>query len=756
MSTDIVSPLITYTLFTDVGGATKTERADVPWIELVDKIERAQVYPEKSKCPLISLAEYGQALSEKGSLRHAKNVYRLFGVEVDYDGERISLQEGASRLRAAAINTCLYTSPSHRPDAPRWRVLLPLAEPALPANRATLVGRVNRILGGIASRESFTLSQSFYIGRVDGVVYETAVTCGRCVDEATELEPLFLMGHGDARASKRDLTTDTELRAAFERGEDRYQAMLKLSSRWAARGLEKDDIVAALEGLFHDRPSVNGYGIDLRERIAGIAESAVSKFGETRRHSELLLKASSAESPSGPGQRESAPVGSTEEFGLLSEDDLAARFTARYWDKFLFCEELGRWYLWTGTHWVYDNTRAVFDAARSSSRLDLAEALQAELTDTQRKALRTRLGSAATIASIIRLASADRRHAVRVSELDADPWLLNTSGGILDLKTGALRPHDPAQRMTKIAGVAPGSDCPHFVRALERSIPDPEVREFLQRLLGSCMTGVVRDHKVVVTYGLGANGKSVITNAIRKALGDYAVILASEVLMESHNDRHPTEIAVLRGARLALCSEVDSGRRWNEARLKRLSGGDPITARLIARDPFEFQPTHKFIVTTNAKPGLRTLDEATRRRILLVDFHVTIPEAERDLDLPEKLQAEAGGILRWMLIGCLEWQHGGLRPPSAVLTATAEYLDREDSIGEWIREKCRPEGQSSLSALHACYRAWAEETGVPTIGRNTFGDHLEARGLQKVEIRPRHWVFKGVSPVLAIGAREAI
>ena len=442
--------------------------------------------------------------------------------------------------------------------------------------------------------------------------------------------------------------------------------------------------------------------------------------------------------------------------GLLSDDDLARRFTARHRDRFLYCEELGRWYQWTGTHWAHDNTRAVFDAARASSRRDLAEALQADLTDTQAKALRTRLGSAVTIAAIVRLASADRHHAVRVTELDSDPWSLNTPGGILDLTTGALRPHDPAQRMTKIAAAAPTTECPNFLKALERSIPDPEVRGFLQRLLGSYMTGIVRDHKVVVTYGLGANGKSLITNAVRKALGDYAVILASEVLMESHNDRHPTEIAVLRGARLALCSEVDSGRRWNEARLKRLSGGDPITARLIARDPFEFQPTHKFIVTTNSKPGLRTLDEATRRRILLVDFDVTIPEAERDAHLPERIHAEAGGILGWILIGCLDWQEGGLRPPQAVMEATTAYLDREDSISEWMIERCQPMGQSSLSTLHGSYRTWAEEIGLPPIGRNTFGDHLEARGLQKVEIRPRHWFFMGISLSPTAGIREPV
>jgi P4 family phage/plasmid primase-like protien len=754
MQSDSSSRLVTYTLFTDTTGATKVERSDVPWSELVNKVQNAASYSTKQECPLISLAEYGDESTEKGSLRHAANIRRVFGVELDYDDEAMSLDEAADRLRAANIGACLYTSASHKPDAPHWRVLAPLENPASPDQRAGFVGRLNRILGGVASRESFALSQSFFIGKVDGAEYKTAVTGGRCVDEAVDIEPLLFMSKGNDDASQRDLTTDSELRAAFERGEGRYQAMLKLSSRWAARGMEEDDIVASLSGLFGDTSSLNADGIDLRERIPGISKSACNKFGETRRGGSVSVS-EEADNQALIGNHIQLTWGESVELPkALSDDDLAKRFSLRYAGKFLYCEELGRWYQWTGTHWAYDTTRAVFDAARESSRLDLADALAVDLTNSQRRALRTRFGSAATINAIVRLASSDRRHAVRVNELDADRWLINTPGGIVDLRTGVIRPHDPALRVTKITAAAPATECLEFQRSLEKSIPAVDVREFFRRFAGSAMTGIVADHKTLVMFGSGANGKSLITNAIRHALGDYAVTLQSEVLMESHHDRHPTEIAVLRGARLALCSEVDSGRRWNEARLKRLSGGDPITARLIAGDPFEFQPTHKFIVTANSKPGLRTLDEATRRRILLVEFGVTIPESERDQDLPEKLKSEAAGIVGWMIAGCLDWQADGLRPPAAVLEATNTYLDREDSIGEWIRERCRPGGQSSLSTLHASYRFWAEECGLPIIGRNTFGDQLEARGITRTQIRPKVWEFVGISPIQRLDARN--
>ncbi len=429
----------------------------------------------------------------------------------------------------------------------------------------------------------------------------------------------------------------------------------------------------------------------------------------------------------------------------VSDDELARRFTSRRHDEFRYVAALGRWYIWRGTHWVRDESKATFDAIRQSCRLDLGLALIGITKEGDRKRIRERLGGAATIAAVERLASADRVHAITSDVLDANPWLLNTPTGTVDLRTGRLQPHDPRDLCTKVTAATPSGDCPMFLRVLERALPDPRERDYLQRFVGYMATGVIKEHVVALAYGTGANGKSLIFNAIKHAFGDYALTLGSEVLMESHNDRHPTEIAVLRGARMALCSEVDSGRRWNETRVKRLSGGDPITARLISRDPFEFQPSHKLVLLANAKPGIRIVDEAIRRRIHLIEFRVTIPEAERDASLPEKLKTEASGILAWAITGCLDWQAGGLQPPDSILAATATYLDREDVIAEWISECCCPIGQVSLSDAHSSYREWAERSGHQVIGRNTFGDQLEAHGIRRVETRARVWAFNGLS-----------
>jgi hypothetical protein len=278
------NPIITYTLFPDVTPRDKTERTDVPWTELVARIVKAAVYLRKADCPLISLAEYGDALSEAGCIRHAANVRRIFGVELDYDGEEMPPEEAAALLAGAALECVLYTSPSHTEQRPRWRALFPLSEPALPDERATLVARANRVLKGGASRESFTLSQSFYIGRIRGALYVAIPIHGRTVDQAADLEPLYFTGDGSTGKTKVSTVTDAELRERFRSGDGRYEAMLSLSARWAARGMSAPDIAANLTALLEQgNTTKNADGIDLLTRVEPMATSAVAKFGETRR-----------------------------------------------------------------------------------------------------------------------------------------------------------------------------------------------------------------------------------------------------------------------------------------------------------------------------------------------------------------------------------------------------------------------------------------------------------------------------------------
>jgi putative DNA primase/helicase len=180
----------------------------------------------------------------------------------------------------------------------------------------------------------------------------------------------------------------------------------------------------------------------------------------------------------------------------------------------------------------------------------------------------------------------------------------------------------------------------------------------------------------VFAYGTGANGKSTFIGTIQKIFGDYATVADMATFLASNNDRHPTELAKLSGARLVIATETQPGRAWDEAKIKAITGGEKQTARFMRQDFFDFDPTFKLFISGNHKPRLRNVDEAMRRRMLLVPFTVEIPKAERDPKLMEKLRAEWPAILRWALNGCLEWQRIGLAPPGRNAEGTSHNFNK--------------------------------------------------------------------------------
>jgi putative DNA primase/helicase len=210
---------------------------------------------------------------------------------------------------------------------------------------------------------------------------------------------------------------------------------------------------------------------------------------------------------------------------------------------------------------------------------------------------------------------------------------------------------------------------------------DAEMIAFLQRLCGYWLTGSVREEKLVIVYGPGGNGKTKFIEAVRGCLGtDYATGMAMETLIVTHHEQHPTDLADLRGMRLAVATETEEGRRLAEAKIKLLTGGDRIRARYMRQDFFEFPPTHKLVIFGNHRPALRNVDEAMRRRLVLIPFNAKIPAAEQDLHLADKLAAERPAILAWMLAGCRAWLDRGLDPPERVRVATADYLESADTF----------------------------------------------------------------------------
>lgn len=353
-----------------------------------------------------------------------------------------------------------------------------------------------------------------------------------------------------------------------------------------------------------------------------------------------------------------------------SEEAMALRFAEENADRLRWCHLWGSWFIFDGVKWSRDRDARVFDISREICR-DTDLRVGGSLKEAQRVALL----SARTRAAVPEMAKSDRRLASLPEQWDADPWILGTPGGIVDLRIGSVRPARPEDYVSKVTAVEPGGECPRFLDFLHEIMGgDAELVAFLQRAFGYCLTGSIREHALLFFHGTGSNGKSVLLGTVSGILGDHHRTAPIETFTASTQDRHPTDLAGLHSARLVTAIETEEGRSWAESRIKTVTGGEKISARFMRADFFDFIPTFKLVIAGNHKPSLKSVDEAMRRRLHLVPFEVTIPEDKRDQELPEKLKAEWPGIFAWMVEGCLEWQRQGLNPPARIRAVTADYL----------------------------------------------------------------------------------
>ena len=419
----------------------------------------------------------------------------------------------------------------------------------------------------------------------------------------------------------------------------------------------------------------------------------------------------------------------------LTEDALALSF-CKSEPLLRYVARWAQWLTFDGAQWREDDTLSVFDRVRKHVR---------GVIDGMRSKNSLQLTKAQAVAAIERLARADRRYAATVDQWDADDWLLNTPGGVVDLRTRELQPHDPSRYMTKKTSVAPGGDCPIWQGFLnDITAGDIEYIKFLQRVCGYAATSSTREHAIFFAHGGGSNGKGTFFNTVQRVMGDYATVAPMEVFTESKHDRHPTELAMLRGARLVLAQETEEGRAWAESKIKALTGGDPITARYMRQDFFTFTPTFKLLIAGNHKPTLRNVDEAMRRRLYLLPFAVTFSKAQRDTDLADKLIAEAGGILQWVIDGCLAYLRDGLNPPAVVVAATAEYFKSEDIFEQWLADACEVgvNHWETPARLFSAWKRYAEAAGERAGTQKLLAERLLAAGFKNGNTRAkggRHW-----------------
>lgn len=408
---------------------------------------------------------------------------------------------------------------------------------------------------------------------------------------------------------------------------------------------------------------------------------------------------------------------------------MAYRLAAAYRDRLLHVHGIG-WHYWDGKRWTEDDRgmakRAVLDVLRT--------ALSDSLNDKRLRADVQRCESGAGINGTLDVASALEAFATTANDLDPDPYLLNTFNATVDLRTLTAWTHRPSDRITKLCRGAyrPDAESPVWTAFLDRVLPDNDVRAFLQRVVGVALLGTVREHVLPILTGTGANGKGTFYEAVMHALGDYASTAEPDLFM--HRDgAHPTGEMDLRGRRLVVVSESDRNRKLAEATMKRLTGGDPITARRMHRNFVTFDPSHLPMLITNHLPRVAGDDPAIWRRLRVVPFDVVIPEGQRNSDLGEQLKLEADAILRWALAGWVDYQErGALAEPSAVLAATDAYQADSDPVGQFIADECltgSPVLKATTGQLFDAWQKWRAREGITDeMSSKAFGQALDRKG----------------------------
>lgn len=433
-------------------------------------------------------------------------------------------------------------------------------------------------------------------------------------------------------------------------------------------------------------------------------------------------------------EEQSKPV---HKLDALTDFGNAERFARMFKDKLKYCHQFGTWLIWNGVRHKIDEQGQVMDFAQKAIR-SIHEDLN-EIVDPDRR--KKVFNHAEKSESLPRLKAmlelAQHMLAVHVNDLDTDKWILNVKNGVVDLKTGKLLAHNQSRLITKLAPVIydETAECPRFIQFMNDVFDnDKDIIDFMQRLLGYCLTGDTSEQMMSFAYGaMGSNGKSTLMELFMNMIGDYGETTGSDTFTLKRNEGIPNDIARLRGARFVKISELKENTKLNEALIKQITGQDKLTARFLRQEFFTFMPAFKLMILTNHKPKLTGDDPALWRRITLIPFLQRFTGDRKDKELPDKLSKEWSGILNWCVKGCLEWQKNGLCPPDKVQNATKEFQNESDVITNWMEDCClvKPHLQTKSGNLFASFEKWCEENGERVyISRNKFSQKLVEKGFQ--------------------------
>ena len=425
------------------------------------------------------------------------------------------------------------------------------------------------------------------------------------------------------------------------------------------------------------------------------------------------------------------------EYYSLTDLGNAERLAVRHGGKLRYCGAWGHWLYWDGQRWERDETGEVCRQAAETVRSIRAQAWSCRNLKRRKELLQFARCSEAEprIRAMLKLGQSQAALVAKPDDFDADRWLLNVANGVVDLRSGTLMQHDSSRLITKLARAPydPAAACPTWEAFLERIFAGrQDLIRYVQKAAGYSLTGDCGEQCLFLLHGHGANGKSTFLTTLMTLMNDYARQLPMETLLARQEHAIPNDLAALRGTRLVAAVEADAGQRLNESKIKQMTGQDRLAARFMRCEWFEFTPEFKLWLATNHKPSVRGCDEAIWRRIRLIPFEVTIPPAERDAALPEKLRQELPGILRWAVAGCRLWQAEGLDAPTAVTAATDAYRSEMDVIGEYLRERCaqNPLGAATVAESYRDYEAWCGKNAERPFAKRSFTALMREHGLQ--------------------------
>lgn len=510
-----------------------------------------------------------------------------------------------------------------------------------------------------------------------------------------------------------------------------------------------DDVLAILEKLEcreHDRGTT---GDKMDERLEEIGIGSAIHIAKTFAGWSPKRKRGKQRSRHESSNADDKPVPFVDLVDYeLTDSGNAERFLARHGHEIRFVHGDKQWIRFDGNRWKVITRDQIVEMMRLVLRGTDAAVVQSDLDIDARATVHRQLKKATNakpLRDAVDLVPTFEDATVAAETVDADPMLLGTKTGVLDLRTGEMLPASKDLLVVKTIGCefSPDATAPLWERFINTvTNRDTALEEYLQKVVGYTLTGLCTEQCMFFLYGHGQNGKGVFCETIKALFGDYAKTVPESLLVKTgyaNVGAASPEVAMLKGLRFALTPEVEEGATLAEARVKTLTGNDSLTARKLYRDPVNFQPTHKIVLCGNHKPNVRGASVGIWRRLRVLPFSVCIPEEDRDPKLLDKLKQELPGILNWALAGTKRWHAEGMKTPACVSKITERYRKDEDLLGRFLEECCivdAPDVRLLGSALYERFKTWSEAEGIRNPPAHAgFSKKLAERGMMRVKSR---------------------